>query len=148
MNFIMDFIIPRGPNINYPAAIGLLVIVLSLTAIVCFRLFYVDIPQVKNIPEIPSGDLLAGHLYQLGIDHATTAEEWATKFGWPVYQLRMGRRRAVVLNSFDAARDWMVKNQSATLDRPWFYTFHGVVSKTSGESRSFNVLEPIILTSS
>lgn len=129
----MDLIIESRPDINYAVTIRILLTVISLTVIVLFRLYYVDIPRIKNIPEVPNGDLLAGHLYQLGVDHATTAEEWATKNGWPVYQLRMGRRRAVVLNSFDAARDWMVKNQSATLDRPWFYTFHGVVSKTSGE---------------
>jgi hypothetical protein len=26
----------------------------------------------------------------------------------------------------------LVKNSTATVDRPWFYTFHGVVSATSG----------------
>lgn len=97
------------------------------------QFFYVDFPAIKGIPEIPGGDLLAGHLYQLGNDHATTAESWAAKYGWPVFQLRMGRRRVVMLNSFEAAREWLVKNQSATIDRPWFYTFHGIISKTSGE---------------
>jgi phenylacetate 2-hydroxylase len=131
----MDFIILGRLEIDHCIGIGLVVTVISIAAIVCFRFFYVDIPKIKNIPEIPNGDLLAGHLYKLGVDHATTAEKWATRYGWPVYQLRMGRRRAVMLNSFDAASDWMVKNQSATLDRPWFYTFHGVVSKTSGERK-------------
>ncbi|TVY48400.1 Phenylacetate 2-hydroxylase [Lachnellula occidentalis] len=93
--------------------------------------FYVDIPKIDGIPEIPGGEILAGHLYTLGNDHATTAEAWAFKYGWPVFQLRMGRRRAIMLNSFEAARDWMVKNQAATLDRPWFHTFHGVISATS-----------------
>lgn len=98
------------------------------------RAFYVDIPRIKGIPEIPGGSLIAGHLYKLGKDHATTAEAWAQQYGWPVFQLRMGRRRAVVINSFDAAREWIIKNQASTLDRPWFYTFHGVVSKTSGKA--------------
>ncbi|KAH8664249.1 cytochrome P450 [Xylariales sp. PMI_506] len=98
---------------------------------VCLKCLYVDIPQIKGIPEIPGGELLAGHLHKLGRDHATTAEKWFIENDWPVYQIRMGRRRAVILNTFESARDWMIKNQSATLDRPWFYTFHGVLSATS-----------------
>ncbi|KIV78237.1 hypothetical protein PV11_09973 [Exophiala sideris] len=93
--------------------------------------FYVDIPKIKGIPELAGGELLAGHLYQLGEDHATTAEKWSSKYGWPVFQLRMGYRRAIMLNSFDSAYQFLVKNQSATIDRPWFYTFHGIVSATS-----------------
>ncbi|TVY43659.1 Phenylacetate 2-hydroxylase [Lachnellula subtilissima] len=103
----------------------------TVVVYVYLRFFYVDIPKIDGIPEIPGGEILAGHLYKLGNDHATTAEAWASKYGWPVFQLRMGQRRAIMLNSFEAARDWMVKNQAATLDRPWFHTFHGVISATS-----------------
>lgn len=106
---------------------------IGVGGLIYLRFFYVDIRKIEGIPEIPNGDLLAGHFYNLGNDHATTAEHWASKYGWPVFQLRMGRRRAIILNSFDSAREWMVKNQSATLDRPWFYTFHGVISATSGK---------------
>ncbi|KAM5343721.1 hypothetical protein ACJ41O_012258 [Fusarium nematophilum] len=91
----------------------------------------VDFPKVQGIPEIPGGATIAGHLYQLGNDHATTAASWSARYGWPVFQFRMGRRRAIMLNSFEATRNWLVKNQSATIDRPWFYTFHGIVSRTS-----------------
>lgn len=106
--------------------------VLAITILSYIHYIYVDFPRIIGIPEIPGGELLAGHLYQLGNDHATTAESWSLKLGWPVFQIRMGQRRAVVINSFHAARDWMIKNQSATLDRPSFYTFHKVVSATSG----------------
>ncbi|XRM44943.1 hypothetical protein ABZX51_008046 [Aspergillus tubingensis] len=105
--------------------------VLAITILSYIHYIYVDFPRIIGIPEIPGGELLAGHLYQLGNDHATTAESWSLKLGWPVFQIRMGQRRAVVINSFHAARDWMIKNQSATLDRPSFYTFHKVVSATS-----------------
>lgn len=105
----------------------------TVALLLCLRFCYVDIPKIQGFPEIPGGELLAGHLYQLGRDHATTAETWARKYGWPAFQLRMGRRRAIMLNSFHSAHEFLVKNQSATLDRPWFYTFHGVVSKTSGQ---------------
>ncbi|KAL3446366.1 cytochrome P450 [Aspergillus insuetus] len=126
----MDFIVAADwPNIL--ASLGLFAAAASLLLVVYIAFFYVDFPKINGIPEVPGGELLAGHLYQLGADHATTAQTWSAKYGWPVFQLRMGYRRAVILNSFESAREWMIKNQSATIDRPWFYTFHGVVSKTS-----------------
>ncbi|KAH8885271.1 cytochrome P450 [Thozetella sp. PMI_491] len=126
----MDVILSL-PSPSAPALFGLVfaTTVGFLAIYICF--FYVDFARIKGIPEIPGGELLAGHLYQLGKDHATTAQSWSKKYGWPVFQLRMGQRRAIMLNSFEATRDWIVKNQSATIDRPWFYTFHGIVSKTS-----------------
>ncbi|ETS85365.1 hypothetical protein PFICI_03390 [Pestalotiopsis fici W106-1] len=132
-------------------SLPLAAIVLPVFAVIllCYlNFFYVDCAKINGIPEIPGGELLAGHLYQLGNDHATTAETWAAKYGWPVFQLRMGRRRAVFLNSFGAAREWLVKNQSSTVDRPWFHTFHGVVSKTSGmQSIEFVLIYGQVLTS-
>jgi phenylacetate 2-hydroxylase len=128
----MDFIVSADwPSIL--ASLGLFTAGASVLLVVYIFFFYVDLSKINGIPEIPGGELLAGHLYQLGADHATTAQTWSTQHGWPVFQLRMGYRRAVILNSFESAREWMIKNQSATIDRPWFYTFHGVVSKTSGE---------------
>ncbi|KAH8650482.1 cytochrome P450 [Ilyonectria robusta] len=115
-----------------PMALALLgLLALAALLLVYVNFFYVDFAKIKGIPEIPGGKVLAGHLYELGHDHATTAAIWAAKYGWPVYQFRMGHRRVIMLNSFDSAREWLVKNQSATIDRPWFYTFHGIVSKTS-----------------
>ncbi|RSM09121.1 hypothetical protein CEP52_004298 [Fusarium oligoseptatum] len=90
----------------------------SVLLLVYINFFYVDFAKIKGIPEIPGGETLAGHLYQLGDDHATTAATWAAKYGWPVYQFRMGCRRVIMLNSFESAREWLVKNQSATIDRP------------------------------
>jgi phenylacetate 2-hydroxylase len=112
--------------------LSFLMVTIGIGALIYLWFSYVDLPSIQGIPEIPGGELLAGHFYKLGDDHATTAEGWAQKYNWPLFQLRMGQRRAVILNSFDAAREWTVKNQAATLDRPWFYTFHGIVSKTSG----------------
>ena len=106
--------------------------VFTIGALLYLRLFYVDIPKIDGIPEIPNGDLLAGHLYQLKEDHANTLHLWSLKYGWPVFQGRMGYRRAVFINSFDTAQEWITKNHAATADRPWFHTFHGVVSATSG----------------
>ncbi|KEF60508.1 uncharacterized protein A1O9_02069 [Exophiala aquamarina CBS 119918] len=119
------------PYVHVFGAAALVSAVTAVIVLLCLHFFYVDHPAIKGLPEIPGGELLAGHLYQLGADHATTAEDWSKKYGWPAFQLRMGRRRAIMLNSFQSAHEFLVKNQSATLDRPWFYTFHGLLSKTS-----------------
>lgn len=37
---------------------------------------YTDIPYIKGIPEIPGALPVAGHLFKLGEDHATTCEKW------------------------------------------------------------------------
>lgn len=95
--------------------------------------YYVDFAAIQGIPEIPGGSLLHGHLYQLGQDHATTTEKWAKEYDWPIYQIRLGNRRVVFLNGFEIARDWLVTRQGCTIDRPLLYTFHGIVSKTSGK---------------
>lgn len=122
-----------------PSTTVLLAILLFLGVAVYFQYFYVDFANILGIPEIPGGSYVYGHLDLLGHDHPTTLQNWAVEHSWPLYQIRLGNRRAIVLNSFEAARDWLVTNQASTLDRPWLYTFHGVVSKTSGECASFRI---------
>jgi phenylacetate 2-hydroxylase len=94
--------------------------------------FVTDIPKLANIPEIPGAIPFYGHLKKLGGDHASAFEEYGTKHNAPIVQAKLGNRRIVVLNSFEVAQEWIVKNASATIDRPLFYTFHGVISKSQG----------------
>lgn len=54
------------------------------------------------------------------------------RYGHSVFQIRLGNTRAVVVNSFDDCRKMLVGNQSALIDRPTLYTFHGVISSTQG----------------
>lgn len=107
-----------------------------ILALIYLRFFYVDFPPIRSIPEIPGGSLLHGHLYMLGQDHATTAEKWSKDYNWPIYQARLGNRRVFFLNGFEVAREWLVSCQSYTIDRPSLYTFHNLVSKTSGVSHT------------
>lgn len=118
-------------------------VLLLTSAFIYLRFFYVDFALITGIPEIPGGSLLHGHLYMLGQDHATTAEKWSQDYGWPIYQIRLGNRRVIFLNGFEVAREWLVTRQSHTIDRPSLYTFHNLVSKTSGrlERTSRNGLE-------
>lgn len=49
-----------------------------------------------------------------------------------MFQIRLGNARAVVVNSFDDAKRMLIGHQSAVIDRPTLYTFHGVISSTQG----------------
>ncbi|KAJ9622581.1 hypothetical protein H2204_011500 [Knufia peltigerae] len=91
-----------------------------------------DIPKIKGIPEIPGALPVFGHLLQLGPDHATVCEGWWRKYRQSVFQIRLGNTRAVVVNSFEDAKQMLVGHQTAVIDRPTLYTFHGVISSTQG----------------
>ncbi|OKL55956.1 hypothetical protein UA08_08651 [Talaromyces atroroseus] len=132
------FTAPLATAIDLQSAILIPTILSSVAFFIYLRYFYVDFAAIQGIPEIPGASLLHGHLYQLGNDHATTAQKWAEKYGWPIFQMRLGNRRVVVLNGFEVAREWIVTNQASTVDRPLFYTFHGVVSKTSAATIGTN----------
>ncbi|KIX08972.1 uncharacterized protein Z518_00050 [Rhinocladiella mackenziei CBS 650.93] len=91
-----------------------------------------DIPKIKGIPEIPGALPILGHLLQLGPDHATVCEGWWRKYRQSVFQIRLGNTRAVVVNSFEDAKQMLIGHQTAVIDRPTLYTFHGVISSTQG----------------
>jgi phenylacetate 2-hydroxylase len=91
-----------------------------------------DVPYIKGIPQAPGAIPIFGHLLKLGEDHATVCERWWRQYGDSVFQIKLGNTRAVVVNSFDDVRKMLVGNQSAVIDRPTLYTFHGVISSTQG----------------
>ncbi|KAJ4118874.1 hypothetical protein NW768_010612 [Fusarium equiseti] len=89
-----------------------------------------DKPKIKGIPEIP-GVPIFGNLFQLGTDHARVAQKWVAKYG-PVFQTRLGNKRVVYVNSYDAVKHFWITHQSALISRPMFHTFHSVVSTSQG----------------
>ncbi|RMZ83371.1 hypothetical protein DV737_g1646, partial [Chaetothyriales sp. CBS 132003] len=91
-----------------------------------------DIPRIDGLPEIPGAVPIFGHLLKLGEDHASVCEKWWRQYGNSVFQIKLGNTRAVVVSSFDDVRKMLVGNQSAVIDRPTLYTFHGVISSTQG----------------
>ncbi|KAL3601970.1 hypothetical protein FPOAC2_06261 [Fusarium poae] len=89
-----------------------------------------DKPKIKGIPEIP-GVPIFGNLFQLGTDHARVARKWVAKYG-PVFQTRLGSKRVIYVNSYDAVKHFWITHQSALISRPMFHTFHSVVSTSQG----------------
>ncbi|KAK4993416.1 hypothetical protein LTR50_000346 [Elasticomyces elasticus] len=59
-------------------------------------------------------------------------EKWWHQYKQSVYQIRLGNTRAVVVNSFEDCKRMLIGNQSAVIDRPKLYTFHGIISSTQG----------------
>ncbi|KAF4454203.1 phenylacetate 2-hydroxylase [Fusarium austroafricanum] len=89
-----------------------------------------DQPKIKGIPEIP-GVPIFGNLIQLGTDHARVAQKWVAKYG-PVFQTRLGTKRVIYVNSYEAVKHFWITHQSALISRPMFHTFHSVVSSSQG----------------
>ncbi|KAH8680757.1 cytochrome P450 [Xylariales sp. PMI_506] len=89
-----------------------------------------DVPKIKKLPEIP-GIPIFGNLLQLGTDHARVTARWVAKYG-PVFQTRLGNRRVIFVNSYEAVKYFWITHQSALISRPTFHTFHSVVSSSQG----------------
>ncbi|KAK5953541.1 hypothetical protein OHC33_005485 [Knufia fluminis] len=112
--------------------------VLTITTLLCLLTLgrwystRTDIPYIKGIPEIPGAIPFFGHLLKLSDDHATVCEQWWKQYRHSVFQIRLGNTRAVVFNSFDDVKRILIGHQSAVIDRPRLYTFHGVISSTQG----------------
>ncbi|RDL41626.1 Cytochrome P450 [Venustampulla echinocandica] len=117
------------PNTIYVAGIVLLT---SLFIWIYNHAFGTDLPKLAGIPELPGSKPFYGHLKVLGNDHASAFQKYGEEQKADIVQARLGNRRIVVLNSFEAAQDWFVRNASATIDRPLFYTFHGILSTSQG----------------
>ena len=111
---------------------ALVIAISSVVFLLYFQAFGTDIPHISGIPEAPGAVPFYGHLKVLAQDHPTRFQRWGNENNWPILQARMGNRRVVVLNTFEAADEWIVKNAFATVDRPLFYTFHKIVSSTQG----------------
>lgn len=83
---------------SYAVALALAVAVYLVVRL----LVATDVTRIRGLPKVPGVPVL-GNLAQLGTDHARVAQVWAAKYG-PVFQARLGSRRVVFVNSFDAVR--------------------------------------------
>ncbi|KAF9633310.1 Cytochrome P450 [Lasiodiplodia theobromae] len=117
---------------THPTTLATTLITLTLLYLIYQHAYGTDIPFIRGIPEAPGAIAFYGHLKALGSDHPSTLQRWSVENAWPVLQARLGRRRILVLNTFEAAQHFIQKNASATIDRPVFWTFHSMVSGTQG----------------
>lgn len=82
--------------------------------------------RIPNLPG-PRGYPIVGSLPSLkGKVHAEQYRLWAKEYG-DVFQVQLGERTAVVVNSASAARDLFLGQREAMKSRPLFYVLHGKV---------------------
>ncbi|KAL2412759.1 Phenylacetate 2-hydroxylase [Exophiala dermatitidis] len=117
---------------HFVVIFGVLILSFLVSRWLYQQAFGTDVAKIWGIPEPAGAVPVYGHLKALGSDHASKLQQWSRENNWPVFQARLGNRRIIVLNTFEAAQDFIVKNASATIDRPLFYTFHSILSKTQG----------------
>ncbi|XP_035699524.1 cytochrome P450 2C15-like [Branchiostoma floridae] len=80
---------------------------LVLLAVFVVTRWYLSTP--KNLPPGPRGWPVVGNMFSLTSEtRCLTVTEWAKTYG-PVYQMRVGRQRVVVLNGYDVIYEALVK---------------------------------------
>lgn len=82
-----------------------------------------------NLPG-PRGWPIVGSWFDLGNNWAEYFRQAAKEYG-DVFKVHIGNRTVVVVNSPKAAHILFNEHGSSLISRPWFYTFHGVLSKSS-----------------
>ncbi|KAJ9641275.1 hypothetical protein H2204_002953 [Knufia peltigerae] len=105
------------------------ILVASIIALLIRWVNKTDIPKIENLPELP-GVPMFGSLFLLGKHHARNCARLAKEYG-DVFQVRLGNRRFIYANSFEAVKEIWIRNQSALMSRPKLWTFD-VVSETQG----------------
>lgn len=100
-----------------------------LTPLLLFVLYVIGseieryLARVSGLPG-PRGLPLVGSLPWLwGQVHAEKYRQWAAEYG-DVFQVQLGNRTAVVVNSSSAARSLFLGQREATNSRPLFYVLH------------------------
>lgn len=111
----------------------LLLLLLILTILWIDSKYHLYCEQ-KIIPGISQAGFkypIIGSLLNLGKSQALTYSNWAARYG-PVFQIRLGCKRAVVVNDYESVKELWIDNMTANCSRPISYTFHHVVSASQG----------------
>jgi phenylacetate 2-hydroxylase len=129
-----------APALNHIAAdrsfLHIAVIPLLLAVVVYFILDWTlevgcEQPRIRGLTQVPGWPVVGSLFFRMQGSQAITFRHWAKMYG-TVYQVRLGSKRVVVVNSFDIARELWVDNMRATASRPTSYTFHSILCATQG----------------
>lgn len=115
-----------------------MLLLICLTLIFCLFVWviadavgYVGPPLIPGIPEMKGYPIL-GCIVQLHLNPALKCMQWSLQNKTPVFQVRFGRKRVIVVNSFEDVTFFWVKSSRANNSRPTSYTFHTIVSLSQG----------------
>lgn len=87
--------------------------------------------KIKGIFSIP-GYPIVGNLFQVLNNPALVYIQWANKYNASIFQIRLGFKRIIVVNSFEDVNILWTKHSCSNNSRPVQYIFHGIVSATQG----------------
>jgi phenylacetate 2-hydroxylase len=98
---------------------------------------WTNVPKIKGIPEIPGALPFVGHLHLLGgtsgRNDVTVWSSWVKKYGWNMFQLRMGNERVVVVNDFMTVKElWAGSSSTTLISRPTSYTMETIIGVQLG----------------
>lgn len=93
--------------------------------------------DIMNTPSIPGifripGPPIVGNLLQVSRNPAKTYMSWQKYYNRDIFQVRLGSKPVVIVNSFCDIQALWVKQSLANNSRPVSFTFHHVVSATQG----------------
>ncbi|EGV66530.1 cytochrome P450 [Yamadazyma tenuis] len=112
-----------------PAALKCFLLVLLGIAVVLVldKYDYLGGKSFPGIFQIP-GHPLVGNILQVQKNPAKLFMEWANEYRQPIFQIRLGNKSVIVVNSFkDVSEIW---KKTCVNSRPMQYTFHNLVSST------------------
>lgn len=104
-----------------------LLTVLPLVAAVIYDYIYSP-SKIKGVFSIPGELPVLGHLHLLLCNPSKVYMDWARQYSKSVFQIRLGNRRVIVVNSYDDVVDIWMNHSCQNNSRPMSYTFHGLVS--------------------
>lgn len=106
------------------ASLILIYIVLDISGVVSPS----QIPGIFSVPEYP----IFGNILQVWNNPALVFINWSQKFKISIFQIRLGNRRIVVVNSYEDIKNLWEKHSTANNSRPITFTFHDIVSISQG----------------
>ena len=116
---------------DYPVTITCFLILLIITFGIAID--YIITPkEIANIFPIPGELPFIGHLHLILENPALIYLTWSKLYNQSIFQIRIGNKRVVVVNSFDDVVGLWVNHSCQNNSRPLSYTFHDLVSAIQG----------------
>ncbi|PWN39010.1 cytochrome P450, partial [Ceraceosorus guamensis] len=129
MTIIGDYAVwPAG--LPWSATTLLLAAVAGLTLVVLVAALASIVPPapLAGIPS-PPGDFLTGHVYKRTANPPKQFLKWSQELKSGVFQIRLGRKRVLVINTVREAHELLAKLGDSFSSRPTLFTFHQQVVK-------------------
>ena len=116
---------------DYPVTITCFLILLTIVFGIVID-YTITPKEIANIFSIPGELPFIGHLHLILENPALIYLTWSKLYNQSVFQIRIGNKRVVVVNSFDDVVGLWINHSCQNNSRPLSYTFHDLVSAIQG----------------